>query len=146
MSQSTISRLLMVAGLIPFLFGTIAVVIDLEGWGPIDSLPLALALYALAIASFMCGIHWGIAQTRSDQSKLLVHSNVMVVLLWVLLIVFGDSTLFYAVLVLVFLKQYLVDRQLVAEGVLNEKYLSDRLVVTCCVCILMSIVAVHKLI
>ena len=135
----------MFAGLIPFALGAIAAWFEFTAWWVFPDVPTALALYALAIASFMSGIHWAIAQTHAGQSGLLLHSNVMVVLPWVIFLVSGDSAIFYLCLIWVFIKQYLVDRMLVADGTFSSAYLTDRLVVTSIVCFMILSVAVFKL-
>jgi len=67
---STVARVLGVAGLLPFIAGAAAV------WllGPQDRLPAAALLaYAALIASFLGGIHWGLAMRDSpaDAAQLL---------------------------------------------------------------------------
>ena len=67
---STLARVLGLAGLLPFMAGAAAV------WlvGPQDRLPAAaLMAYAALIASFLGGIHWGLAMRDSpvDPAQLL---------------------------------------------------------------------------
>ena len=67
---STLARVLGLAGLLPFMAGAAAV------WlvGPQDRLPAtALLAYAALIASFLGGIHWGLAMrdTPADAAQLL---------------------------------------------------------------------------
>ena len=67
---STLARGLGVAGLLPFIAGAAAV------WlvGPQDRLPAAALLaYAALIASFLGGIHWGLAmrEQTADAAQLL---------------------------------------------------------------------------
>lgn len=67
---STLARVLGLAGLLPFIAGAAAV------WlvGPQDKLPsAALLAYAALIASFLGGIHWGLAMRDSpaDAAQLL---------------------------------------------------------------------------
>ncbi len=69
-APSALARVLGLAGLLPFMAGAAAV------WlvGPQDRLPaLALLAYAALIASFLGGIHWGLAMRDSpaDATQLL---------------------------------------------------------------------------
>jgi hypothetical protein len=132
----------MFAGLIPFFFGTLSLIFDHNSWWIIRDIPSGLALYSLAIASFMSGIHWGVAQLSGQPAKLIVHSNLMVVFPWIVFLLIGAGTVFYLSLVWVFLKQYLVDRQLEAAGKFDGSYLADRLIVTISVCVMLGAVAI----
>jgi hypothetical protein len=131
----------MFAGLIPFVVGASAIALKVDNWWIISDVTTSFAFYALAIASFMSGVHWGVAQLQGNKTTLLLHSNLMVLLPWVAFVVFGDGVIFYLLLAYVFLKQYLVDRLLTSQGVFSHEYLNDRLIVATTVCILMVIVA-----
>jgi hypothetical protein len=136
----------MYCGLIPFVMGAIATVQGIDEWWIVNNIPVSFALYALAIASFMSGIHWGIAQHKGDKSTLLIVSNLLVVLPWIVFTVLGSGALFYLSLAYVFLKQYLIDRELTAQGLFSPQYLTDRTIVASTVCALMLIVAAFKFI
>lgn len=137
-----LSRVLIYAGLLPFIAGTLAAVKGVESWWLISDIPMSLAMYSLAIASFMSGIHWGIAQTQEGHSQLLLLSNLMVLLPWFAFAFIGTGAFFYTALAYVFFKQYLLDRGLAKDGVYSEEYLQDRAIVGLSVTFLMLILAV----
>lgn len=69
-APSTLARVLGAAGLLPFIAGALAVWLG----GPQDRLPAAALLtYAALIASFLGGIHWGLAMrdATADAAQLL---------------------------------------------------------------------------
>ncbi|MFT6406640.1 MAG: hypothetical protein ACJAQ6_000050 [Arenicella sp.] len=141
MKLSTVSRSLMFAGLIPFIAGTIAIALKLDSWWIINDIAISFAFYALAIASFMSGTHWAVAQLLENRTDLLFHSNLMVLLPWIALLTLGDGSTFYFFLAFVFFKQYLLDRKLTSQGVFGQPYLRDRRIVTTTVCLSMLFVA-----
>jgi hypothetical protein len=140
MNFSTASRSLMFAGLIPFIAGTIAIALEVDSWWIINDTANSFALYALAIASFMSGIHWAVARLQGNRMDLLFHSNLMVLLPWIAFVTFGDGAVVYFLLAFVFFKQYLLDRQLKKQGIFDQAYLCDRLIIATIVCLLMLLV------
>ena len=141
MNVAIASRSLMYAGLIPFFGGAIAIVLELNSWWVIDDIGHSFVLYALAIASFMSGVYWGLAQLHGNKKRLLFQSNVMVILPWVAFLFFGDGVAFYSALAYVFFKQYLLDRQLTIDGIFEHAYLRDRKIIAITVCSLMLMIA-----
>lgn len=135
----------MLAGLIPFMAGAIAILLGVESWWLIKDVETSFALYCLAIASFMAGIYWGVAHSDPSATHLLLLSNLMVLLPWIAFVVLGSGSVFYAVLAYVFLRQLLLDRKLRHQDVFDERYLRDRYFIAVPVSLLMLVIVVFKL-
>ena len=94
MNVYKLRRYLMLAGLIPFMAGAMAILLDVESWWLINDVETSFALYCLAIASFMAGVYWGVAHTTPSATHLLTLSNLMVVLPWIAFAVLGSGSVF----------------------------------------------------
>lgn len=145
MNVYKLRRYLMLVGLIPFMAGAMAILLDVESWWLINDVETSFALYCLAIASFMAGVYWGVAHTTPSATHLLTLSNLMVVLPWIAFAVLGSGSVFYAVLAYVFLRQLLLDRKLRHQGVFDAQYLRDRFSIAVPVSVLMLIIVGFKL-
>ena len=122
------------AGALPFV---VAALFSLTGVSNI-ALPLAgeisvqtiMAAYALAILSFMAGVHWGQYLARAHSSTaILVLSNVVTVAGWLAMLVL-PLPLFLSVAAGLFVVLLLVDWLLAQSSVLAPTYFRIRLIVT----------------
>lgn len=106
MTSPSLARLLTLSGALPFWLGVVLLLIG-QSWAG----PVAL-VYAALIASFVSGIHWGLTFGPAEgQSRLLlVTSNVVTLAAW------GAALLplrwGFALLALLFLGLFLVERRL----------------------------------
>lgn len=135
-------RQLTYAGLIPFLVSAFVL-----GWGGdapvgLEFFETVLMSYSLAIISFLCGVHWGVALLFPEKTplNLFVLSNVLVVAVW-LCFLLDCAGLFYLLAALVFAMLLWVDAKLFRCSVLNRVYYQLRKQVTAIVvaCLLISL-------
>ena len=72
------------AGAIPFVFCAFCLSIDIQQLPLFGLIETILSAYALVIASFMAGAHWGqhLHVEEPWQRNLPIYSNVIAVLLW----------------------------------------------------------------
>lgn len=129
-----ISLFLTYAGSLPFILLTVCLVAGMRVVPLLGDVSEVLSLYALVIASFMTGAHWG--QQLSLESKLgitlAILSNVNAVFLWLSFLVFPLNILLYLMSVsFVFL--LLLDERLFRHDVISRQYFFVRCVVTCVV-------------
>lgn len=84
MHHTTVYRVLTWAGAIPFLACAVLPLIGVESLGPLGDVRQVLAIYGLAIASFLCGTHWTFELTQPGHwgPSLFIVSNVLVVAAW----------------------------------------------------------------
>ena len=122
------------AGALPFIFGALMaligigqIVLPIGGSFTVDTM---VAAYALAILSFMAGVHWGqyLAQGHNS-TAILVISNVITVVGWLAMLTLAQPT-FLIVAAISFLVLLLVDRNLFQSKVISKTYFRIRLIVT----------------
>lgn len=95
--------LLTYLGIIPFWLCAIAIALGLERYYAV----IALRSYGAVIASFISGIHWGIAMHNSDRKTLwlLLSSNAVALMAWASLLIHSAisalSILSFAFIVLI---------------------------------------------
>lgn len=122
---------LMVAGVLPFVFGAAFLVFDISSGALPGNVDYILGVYGLIIASFMAGSHWGLHLQRNDTWSLYlpVLSNVTALALWVGFLVLPIALLL-AALALVFLLLLILDKFLYRDGVISFEYFRARSLVT----------------
>jgi len=135
---SSLVRLLVFAGALPFIACTLLVLLPLLPSGDVRTL---FDSYALVILSFLCGAHWGqgIAARGIAPLNLFLVSNALVLLLW-LAHAFLPATPF---LLLVLLELWLllwIDRCLYASELIDQWYYITRIRITLIVAICVVLV------
>lgn len=127
-------------GALPFLVSSLLLTLGVYNLPLLGSTAEILRSYSLAIAVFMCGIHWGqyLQDTQARSLNLLMTSNVLTLILW-----FGflmTSFVFYFVIVIaVFLALLWVDYRLHKAGRITARYFRMRLAVTAVVCVSLAL-------
>ncbi|BEV09238.1 MULTISPECIES: DUF3429 domain-containing protein [unclassified Methylophilus] len=115
-----------------------AVVAQMQGMAHYHTGYLALT-YGAVIISFLCGIHWGLFLNHAQDTRLnlLVTSNLLALLAWATLFFVVPVTQ-YLVQIAAFIVLWLIDRKLVAEGLIERWFYQLRtqitLLVTLCLC------------
>jgi hypothetical protein len=138
MNLQQLAKILGYAGLIPFIFFSVAAWVHL----PWFSNPhFVLSTYAAVILSFMGAIHWGVAMSRESISANfeLGYSVVPALLAWLALLI--PALFAYWLLILCFIVLYLGDRYASNKGLLPDWYLPMRLVLTTIVTLCLFIAA-----
>ena len=77
--------------------------------------------YGAVIASFLSGMHWGLYLTQADTTRvnLLITSNIITLLAWLsLLIVYPTAQ--YCIQIFCFMSLLMIDRKLMAEGIIHQ--------------------------
>lgn len=122
---------LTVAGFLLFLLGAFFSFKGIETLPLLGSLDKVFYSYALVIASFMCGVHWGNAIMLEGRQaiKLLLSSNVLILCAWFSYLLFTTHVL-TLILCVVFLTLLCVDYFLYKENVFAKSYFKLRLCVT----------------
>ena len=102
-------------------------------------------LYALVIAVFISGSHWGLLQAATNRHipVFLVITNVLSLLLWC---TYGllRPPLFYYVIGIIYLILLSIDYNLLKIGCIRLAYFKLRLMVTCAVLLLIVIVGATR--
>ncbi len=123
MSDAPLYRYLAYAGALPFLACGLLPWAGIDSLGPLGSARDVLAVYGLAIASFLCGTHWTFELKDPGHwgPSLFVVSNVLVVAAWAALIV-APVSIALGVLALVFVALLAVDHRIHARGGTSGDY------------------------
>jgi hypothetical protein len=135
---SSLVRLLVFAGALPFIACTLLVLLPLL---PAVDVRALFDSYALVILAFLCGAHWGqgIVARGTAPLNLFLVSNALVLLLW-LAHAFLPATPF---LLLVLLELWLllwIDRCLYASELIDQWYYITRIRITLIVAICVVLV------
>lgn len=122
--ESRLYKVLALAGALPFLASAFMAI------GRIDvpvSAGLVASSYGLAIASFLCGIHWATYLYRQSEIpiNLFLSSNVVVVAIW-LAYLFGSLAVALGTQVVAFLVLLFVDYRLFDDELINHHYFITR--------------------
>ena len=116
-SQSTahVSLPAILAGLgaLPFLVSSLLLTLGVYNLPLLGSTAEILRSYSLAIAVFMCGIHWGqyLQDTQARNLNLLMVSNVLTVICW-LGYLMASFTAYFVIVIAIFLALLWVDYRL----------------------------------
>lgn len=133
-----LAKTLAFMGALPFIG---AVVAQSLGMAHYHSGYLALS-YGAVIISFLCGIHWGLFLSHAHEIRLnlLVSSNLLAVIAWATLFFVVPVTQ-YLVQIAAFIVLWLIDRRLVAEGVIERWFYQLRkqvtMLVLLCLCVML---------
>jgi hypothetical protein len=132
-------------GAIPFIFSTLLLSLDILNLPVVGSVVTLLGSYTLVIAVFMCGVHWGqyLQQSGNKAPNLLIISNVLTVLLWIVWLIVPID-IFLMLALAVFLILLYIDMRLRMGGIISKTYFRTRLLVTTvvCACLLLAIYAI----
>lgn len=111
----------------------------------VGSLFSAISVYALIIAAFMAGSHWGQQLGFSDtwRFKLQITTNIQAVGLW-LAYVWLDNSWFMLMLITSFLISLWLDQQLKQAQLIEAAYWQTRLKVTIIVVLSLVIIGIVK--
>ncbi len=123
MTDVPLYRYLAYAGALPFLASGLLPWVGVDSLGPLGSARDVLALYGLAIASFLCGTHWTFELKDPGHwgPSLFIVSNVLVVAAWAALIA-APVRIALGVLALVFVALLAVDQRIHARGGTSVDY------------------------
>jgi hypothetical protein len=119
------------AGALPFIMCAFCLIIGIETLPILGETRRILSVYALVIAAFMAGVHWGehLHIVNKPARALMVSSNIIAVALWL-----GFLTLnFTALMILCAAAFYLllaIDYQLFRQGIIAHDYFKTRVIVT----------------
>lgn len=122
MTKQNLAQFLTYAGALPFVGATLASIFQLQLFG--FNYPYMVITYGVVISSFVSGIHWGVYLFKDAPMNLFIHSNVITLVAWSIL-VFNFS---YSPFVLIGCFMYLlaIDKRLGAVGVLELWYVQMR--------------------
>lgn len=122
-------------GALPFLVSSLLLTLGVYDLPLLGSTAEILRSYSLAIAVFMCGIHWGqyLQDTQARSLNLLMTSNVLTLILWFGFLV-TSFAVYFVIVIAVFLALLWVDYRLHKAGRITARYFKMRLAVTAVVC------------
>ena len=115
------------AGAIPFVVGALCLSFGVEQLPGLGSVSNALSVYALVIASFLAGAHWGqhLKARAAWGLALAISSNIIAVLLWL-----GFVLLSFQALLLAFISAFVallaIDQRLLQSQLISKQYWQTR--------------------
>ena len=129
--MKTIYPYLTYAGAIPFVFCTVCLGLEIQQLPLFGSTQQILSVYALVIASFMAGAHWGqhLHMDGDWHPPLAILSNFMAILLWLGFLILKFNAL-VTLLISAFIILLLIDHRLLQQQIISGHYWQTRLVVT----------------
>jgi hypothetical protein len=130
-------------GALPFVATTLLMSMGIHTIPFVGSLFSAISVYALIIASFMAGSHWGqqLGFSGKWRFKLQVITNIQAVCLWLAYVWLGNSW-FLLVLITSFLVSLWLDQQLKQAQLIEAAYWQTRLKVTIIVVLSLVIIGI----
>lgn len=145
-----ISVYLTYAGALPFVICTVCILLGIHNLWLLGNTHQVLTTYALVIASFMSGSHWGQHLHISDHHisdhhwrlYLPMCSNANAVLLWIALLTLPFRALLITFIVS-FLALLVIDNKLLRHGLISARYFRHRCVVTTLVNLTLLIAAIN---
>lgn len=147
LNQKQLAMALTVAGAVPFLILAVLVLLGQPLQLPLQPRPFAPALilhmYAVIIASFVAGLHWGIHFCKRTADNVYLFSSAIALLLWFSLL-FAGSTAGFALVLLGFLLLWVVEYRLSLQRVTTAWFWQLRSGVTAVVsvCLLVAMLSV----
>jgi hypothetical protein len=122
-------------GTLPFLASSLLLTLGVYNLPLLGSTAEILRSYSLAIAVFMCGVHWGqyLQDTQARNLNLLMVSNVLTVICWLAYLV-ASFVVYFVIVIAIFLALLWVDYRLHKAGRITARYFKMRLAVTAVVC------------
>lgn len=126
MKKQTLAQILTYAGALPFIGATFASIFHLDF---LDlNYPYMVITYGVVIVSFISGIHWGVYLFKDAPINLFIHSNVITLIAWMMIVFSSPYSPFGLIFCLVYLLQ--IDRRLGAAGILEEWYVQMRMIIS----------------
>ncbi len=115
------------AGALPFIICAVCLAFEIRFIPLLGATEQVLSVYALIIATFIAGNHWGqhLDMKNKWQYYLPILSNVVVVALWFGFLVLPFSALL-AIFVLVFLALLVIDQRLFRHNLITRRYFQMR--------------------
>lgn len=132
------------AGLVPFLYGALSVLVPATGalgriWGPNYEGVQLLQVYGIVILCFMAGVIWGFA-TRAEGRQATLHYALSVIpAILVFLTAFAQPRPSLVMLILGFLALLAVDASAARQGLAPDWWMSLRLMLTAVVVVCLGI-------
>jgi len=122
-------------GALPFLVSSLMLTLGIYNLPLLGSTAEILRSYSLAIAVFMCGIHWGqyLQDTQARNLNLLMVSNALTLICW-LGFLMASFVVYFVIVIAVFIALLWVDYRLHKAGRITARYFRMRLAVTAVVC------------
>ena len=123
------------AGVIPFMLCAVFLLLPIEAraWLPFFfSAKVALSTYALAIASFLAGSHWGQHFYLDGvwRISLPLASNAIVIVIWLGFLTLPSDSLLLALYVAAFALLLVIDQRLFRAGLITRHYFKTRCIIT----------------
>ena len=129
---------LTLGGSLPFLFAAVAPYLNIYHAPFVGNIQHAITVYALVILSFMAGAQWGLSlgQEAEKVSKfnkplcpkqLMIGSNIMALIPWVVLCALGPGITFYFVVAITFVILLLIDYRLANRNIVTHDYCKVRI-------------------
>ena len=127
-------------GALPFLVSSLLLTLGVYNLPLLGSTAEILRSYSLAIAVFMCGIHWGqyLQDTQARNLNLLMVSNVLTLICWLAYLV-ASFVIYFVIVIGVFIALLWVDYRLHKAGRITARYFRMRLAVTAVVCVSLAL-------
>ncbi|MFT6557052.1 DUF3429 domain-containing protein [Sneathiella sp.] len=118
---------LTLSGALPFIFCAFLLFAGVETVPVFGNTETILKTYALVIASFLTGIHWGqhLSLTGKWSRYLPVLSNTNILMLWFLYLLLPSQLMLFA-FVLSYLVSLEIDRKLYQEALITPGYFKTR--------------------
>lgn len=122
---------LMYAGAIPFILCAFCLFVDINSLPILGDVEHVQSAYALVIASFMAGAHWGQHFNLDGEweRRLPIASNIITVAIWIAFLVFGFKAqmVFFC---LAFIGLLFIDYRLFKDRHISKRYFQQRTIVT----------------
>lgn len=134
---------LMYAGTLPFLACAILPFVGITHLPQLGTFEEVAAVYALVIATFMAGTHWGLylGCDKNSPENLFIHSNIITVVLFFTFLLANDRVILL-VSIVAFLYLLVRDYTLQKKSVLSQHYWRSRCYVTAIVCLSLVVTVV----
>lgn len=131
MKDSRTYSMLTMAGATPFVACALLPLAGIESVPPIGDLDRLVAVYGLAIVSFLTGIHWAtqIYEQQSSPFNLLLASNAVFLFTWFAFVA-GSLEFALGAQLISLLVLLGIDRWLYTSGVISRHYLGVRTAAT----------------
>jgi len=122
-------------GALPFLVSSLLLTLGVYNLPLLGNTAEILRSYSLAIAVFMCGIHWGqyLQDSQARNLNLLMVSNALTLVCW-LGFLMASFVVYFVIVIAVFVALLWVDYRLHKAGRITARYFRMRLAVTAVVC------------
>ena len=140
----TSALILGLAGLLPFLYGALSVLVPGTAglgrlWSPNHSGTTLLQIYGIVILSFMAGVIWGFATRAEGRQATLFYALSVLPAIFVFLTAFAHPRPSLVMLILAFLSLLAVDASAARQGLAPPWWMRLRLILTTVVVICLGI-------